>query len=188
MGDFDSITGDFDSITGDFDSGRGEFDSRRGEFCGAPSWCGFSMARVTQLPKIATTTTFSNHLLAMVSWHHCRTLDSGLNSHSEYSRRLFLRETSRRPIRRRKRRYVLTADQSDAGSAGMFSRRTNQTREAQVYSQGGPIRRKKRRYILTADQSDASSAGLYSGQASVLTHRRSGRYGGRSGRYGGRSG
>eukprot|EP00959_Pyramimonas_sp_CCMP1952_P348054 7290178-Pyramimonas_sp.AAC.1 len=37
------------------------------------------------------------------------------------------------------RRYVLTADQSDAGSAGTFSRRTNQTQEAQVYSHGGPI-------------------------------------------------
>eukprot|EP00976_Prorocentrum_cordatum_P084622 1185740-Prorocentrum_minimum.AAC.2 len=39
-----------------------------------------------------------------------------------------------RPIRRRKRRYILTADQSDAGSAGIFSRQTNQTQKAPVYS------------------------------------------------------
>eukprot|EP00976_Prorocentrum_cordatum_P062779 1176847-Prorocentrum_minimum.AAC.5 len=43
------------------------------------------------------------------------------------------------PIRRRKRGYILTADQSDAGSAGIFSRRTNQTQEAWVYSHDGPI-------------------------------------------------
>eukprot|EP00959_Pyramimonas_sp_CCMP1952_P289964 6064470-Pyramimonas_sp.AAC.1 len=35
------------------------------------------------------------------------------------------------PIRRRKRRYILTTDQSEAGNAGIFSRRTNQTQEAQ---------------------------------------------------------
>eukprot|EP00959_Pyramimonas_sp_CCMP1952_P109179 2283336-Pyramimonas_sp.AAC.2 len=34
------------------------------------------------------------------------------------------------PIRRRKRGYILTMDQSNAGSAGIFSRRTNQTQEA----------------------------------------------------------
>eukprot|EP00976_Prorocentrum_cordatum_P092968 1189171-Prorocentrum_minimum.AAC.3 len=39
-----------------------------------------------------------------------------------------------RPIRRRKRGYILTTDQSDAGSAGTFSRRTNQTQEAWVHS------------------------------------------------------
>eukprot|EP00976_Prorocentrum_cordatum_P072044 1180561-Prorocentrum_minimum.AAC.2 len=33
-----------------------------------------------------------------------------------------------RPIRRRKQRYILTTDQSDAGSKGIFSRRTNQNR------------------------------------------------------------
>eukprot|EP00959_Pyramimonas_sp_CCMP1952_P049401 1031970-Pyramimonas_sp.AAC.1 len=38
------------------------------------------------------------------------------------------------PIRRGRRRYILTTDQSDAGSVGIFSRRTNQTREAWVYS------------------------------------------------------
>eukprot|EP00976_Prorocentrum_cordatum_P049832 1005296-Prorocentrum_minimum.AAC.2 len=48
------------------------------------------------------------------------------------------------PIRRRKRGHILTADQSDAGSAGKFSRRTNQTQEAQVNSHDGPIRRRKR--------------------------------------------
>eukprot|EP00976_Prorocentrum_cordatum_P112497 1195540-Prorocentrum_minimum.AAC.4 len=31
------------------------------------------------------------------------------------------------PIRRRKRGYILTMDQSDAGNAGIFSRWTNQT-------------------------------------------------------------
>eukprot|EP00959_Pyramimonas_sp_CCMP1952_P071073 1483741-Pyramimonas_sp.AAC.1 len=37
---------------------------------------------------------------------------------------------------------ILT-DQSDAGSAGIFSQRTNQTREARVYSHDRPIRRRK---------------------------------------------
>eukprot|EP00959_Pyramimonas_sp_CCMP1952_P017611 373653-Pyramimonas_sp.AAC.1 len=32
------------------------------------------------------------------------------------------------PIRRRKRRYNFTTDRLDTGSAGIFSRRTNQTR------------------------------------------------------------
>eukprot|EP00976_Prorocentrum_cordatum_P066264 1178239-Prorocentrum_minimum.AAC.1 len=65
-------------------------------------------------------------------------------------------------IRHRKRGYILTAGQSDAGSAGIFSRRTNQTQEARVYSHDGPIRRRKRRYILTTDQSDGGSAGIFS--------------------------
>eukprot|EP00959_Pyramimonas_sp_CCMP1952_P297354 6220646-Pyramimonas_sp.AAC.5 len=33
-------------------------------------------------------------------------------------------------LSRGKRGYILTADQSDAGSVGIFSRRTNQTQEA----------------------------------------------------------
>eukprot|EP00959_Pyramimonas_sp_CCMP1952_P304518 6373178-Pyramimonas_sp.AAC.1 len=37
------------------------------------------------------------------------------------------RASRNRPIRRRRRRYILTTDQSDAGSAGIFSRRTNQS-------------------------------------------------------------
>eukprot|EP00976_Prorocentrum_cordatum_P084810 1185809-Prorocentrum_minimum.AAC.2 len=64
-------------------------------------------------------------------------------------------------------RYILTADQSDAGSAGIFSQRTNHNTHGTalyirrkvrtwVYSHGGPIRRRKRRYILTTDQSDLS--------------------------------
>eukprot|EP00959_Pyramimonas_sp_CCMP1952_P419528 8787474-Pyramimonas_sp.AAC.1 len=56
------------------------------------------------------------------------------------------------PIGRRKRGYILTTDQSDAGSAGISSRRINQTQEAQVSSHGGPIGRRKRGYVLTADQ------------------------------------
>eukprot|EP00976_Prorocentrum_cordatum_P011831 238320-Prorocentrum_minimum.AAC.1 len=44
-----------------------------------------------------------------------------------------------RPIRRRKCGYILTTDQSDAGSAGIFLRRTNQTQEVRVYSHDGPI-------------------------------------------------
>eukprot|EP00976_Prorocentrum_cordatum_P108079 1194768-Prorocentrum_minimum.AAC.1 len=40
-----------------------------------------------------------------------------------------------------KRGYILTVDQSDAGSVGIFSRWTNQTHEAWVYSHCGPIRR-----------------------------------------------
>ena len=94
------------------------------------------------------------------------------------------------PIRRRKHGYILTTDQSYAGSAGIFSRRTNRTQRAWVYShngpircrkrgytltadqsetretrvcsQGGPIRRRRRVYILTADQSDAGGAGIFS--------------------------
>ena len=38
------------------------------------------------------------------------------------------------PIRHRKCRYILTMDQSDTGSAGIFSRWTNRTQEAQVCS------------------------------------------------------
>eukprot|EP00976_Prorocentrum_cordatum_P112292 1195508-Prorocentrum_minimum.AAC.7 len=44
------------------------------------------------------------------------------------------------PIGHRKRRYILTMDQSDtgsAGSAGIFSRWTNRTQEARVYSHDG---------------------------------------------------
>eukprot|EP00959_Pyramimonas_sp_CCMP1952_P301451 6307155-Pyramimonas_sp.AAC.1 len=48
------------------------------------------------------------------------------------------------PIRRSKREYILTTDQSDAGCAGIFSRRTNQTQEAWVHSHDGPVRRRKR--------------------------------------------
>eukprot|EP00976_Prorocentrum_cordatum_P077522 1182722-Prorocentrum_minimum.AAC.1 len=66
------------------------------------------------------------------------------------------------PIRRGTCGYILTADQSDAGRAGIFSRRTNQTRDARVYSHGGPIRRETCGYILTADQSDAGRAGKFS--------------------------
>eukprot|EP00976_Prorocentrum_cordatum_P112406 1195525-Prorocentrum_minimum.AAC.9 len=56
-----------------------------------------------------------------------------------------LREEGRRvyshdgPIGRRKRGYILTTDQSDAGSTVIFSQRTNRTQEAQVYSHDGPI-------------------------------------------------
>eukprot|EP00959_Pyramimonas_sp_CCMP1952_P189538 3964675-Pyramimonas_sp.AAC.2 len=53
-------------------------------------------------------------------------------------------------------------DQSDAGSAGIFSQWTNQMREARVYSHSGPIRCRKRGYILTADQSDTGSVGIFS--------------------------
>eukprot|EP00976_Prorocentrum_cordatum_P032643 664712-Prorocentrum_minimum.AAC.1 len=48
------------------------------------------------------------------------------------------------PVRRRKRRYTRTTDLSDAGSAGIFSRRTNQTQKARVYYHDGPIGRRKR--------------------------------------------
>eukprot|EP00959_Pyramimonas_sp_CCMP1952_P277988 5810976-Pyramimonas_sp.AAC.1 len=43
-----------------------------------------------------------------------------------------VRHEAHGPIRRRKRRYILTTDQSDTGNAGLFSRRTNQTQEAQL--------------------------------------------------------
>eukprot|EP00959_Pyramimonas_sp_CCMP1952_P283299 5922137-Pyramimonas_sp.AAC.1 len=53
-------------------------------------------------------------------------------------------------------------DQSDAGSVGIFSRRTNQTQEACVCSHDGPIRRSKRAFVLTMDQSDAVSVRIFS--------------------------
>eukprot|EP00959_Pyramimonas_sp_CCMP1952_P178133 3723224-Pyramimonas_sp.AAC.1 len=40
--------------------------------------------------------------------------------------------------------YILATDQSDAGHVGLFSRRTNQTQDARVYSHDGPLRRRKR--------------------------------------------
>eukprot|EP00959_Pyramimonas_sp_CCMP1952_P395306 8283097-Pyramimonas_sp.AAC.1 len=52
--------------------------------------------------------------------------------------------------------------ESDAGSAGIFSRRTNRTQEVRVYSHDGPSRRGKCGYILTTDQTDAGSAGIFS--------------------------
>eukprot|EP00976_Prorocentrum_cordatum_P093081 1189225-Prorocentrum_minimum.AAC.3 len=58
------------------------------------------------------------------------------------------------------RRYILTADQSDAGRAGIFSRRTHQTRDAQVYSHGGPVRRTTRSMRpSTASRSAEDAAG-----------------------------
>eukprot|EP00959_Pyramimonas_sp_CCMP1952_P474847 9503878-Pyramimonas_sp.AAC.1 len=56
-----------------------------------------------------------------------------------------------RPIRRRKRRYILTTVQSGAGSANIFSRQSNQAQEARIYSHDDPIRRRKRGHILTTD-------------------------------------
>eukprot|EP00976_Prorocentrum_cordatum_P064877 1177670-Prorocentrum_minimum.AAC.1 len=53
--------------------------------------------------------------------------------------------------------YILTADQSDTRSTGIFSRRTNQTQETRVYSHGGPIRHRKHGYIFTTDQSDTGN-------------------------------
>eukprot|EP00959_Pyramimonas_sp_CCMP1952_P166019 3469931-Pyramimonas_sp.AAC.2 len=56
-------------------------------------------------------------------------------------------------------------DQSDAGGAGIFSRSTNQTQEARVFSHGGPIRRRRRAYVLNQTQKvrvDAGSAGMLS--------------------------
>eukprot|EP00976_Prorocentrum_cordatum_P002032 40637-Prorocentrum_minimum.AAC.1 len=47
-------------------------------------------------------------------------------------------------------------DQSDTGSTGIFSRRTNQIQEARVYSHDGPLGRRKRGYVLTTDHSDVS--------------------------------
>eukprot|EP00976_Prorocentrum_cordatum_P006824 137157-Prorocentrum_minimum.AAC.1 len=57
--------------------------------------------------------------------------------------------------------YILTTDQLDAGSVGIFLRWTNQTQEAWVYSHDGPIGRRKRGYVLTMDQSDVESAGIF---------------------------
>eukprot|EP00976_Prorocentrum_cordatum_P109089 1194961-Prorocentrum_minimum.AAC.3 len=49
--------------------------------------------------------------------------------------------------------------QSDARSAGLFSRRTNQMQEARAYSHDVPIRGRKRGYILITDQSEARITG-----------------------------
>eukprot|EP00976_Prorocentrum_cordatum_P011193 225164-Prorocentrum_minimum.AAC.1 len=57
---------------------------------------------------------------------------------------------------------MLTVDQSDAGSAGVFSRRTNRTQEARVDAHDGPIGRRKRGYMLTEDHSDAGIVGICS--------------------------
>eukprot|EP00976_Prorocentrum_cordatum_P057856 1165860-Prorocentrum_minimum.AAC.1 len=73
-----------------------------------------------------------------------------------------LRKGLTRRVECRASRRGNTPCQSDAGSAGIFSRRTNQPQAAQVYSHGGPISRRKRRYILTADQSAAGTAGIFS--------------------------
>eukprot|EP00976_Prorocentrum_cordatum_P026553 539575-Prorocentrum_minimum.AAC.1 len=54
--------------------------------------------------------------------------------------------------------YILTTDQSYTGSTGIFSRRTNHTQDARVYSHNGPIKHRKRGYILTTDQSYTGSA------------------------------
>eukprot|EP00959_Pyramimonas_sp_CCMP1952_P393645 8248426-Pyramimonas_sp.AAC.1 len=52
---------------------------------------------------------------------------------------LFLSSTFRSlACDRAKARYALTADQSDAGSAGICSRRTNHTQVARVYSHAMP--------------------------------------------------
>eukprot|EP00976_Prorocentrum_cordatum_P000907 18332-Prorocentrum_minimum.AAC.1 len=58
------------------------------------------------------------------------------------------------PIRCMKRGYIPTTDQSDAGGAGIFPRRTNQMQEVRVYSHDGPIRCRKCGYIPMTDQSD----------------------------------
>eukprot|EP00976_Prorocentrum_cordatum_P067112 1178594-Prorocentrum_minimum.AAC.1 len=68
------------------------------------------------------------------------------------------------PIIRRKRGYILTTDQSYAGSMGIFSRRTNRTQEVWVYSHVGPIARRKYGYILTTDQSYASKYFVHSAE------------------------
>eukprot|EP00976_Prorocentrum_cordatum_P051673 1043241-Prorocentrum_minimum.AAC.1 len=64
----------------------------------------------------------------------------------------------RRHVQQHLRRHILTTYQSDAGSAGVFSRWTNRTQEAWVCSHDGPITRRTRGYGLTTDQSDAGSA------------------------------
>eukprot|EP00976_Prorocentrum_cordatum_P000913 18411-Prorocentrum_minimum.AAC.1 len=53
-------------------------------------------------------------------------------------------------------------DQSDAGHAGIFSRRTNRTKDARVYSHDGPIGRRTHGYILTTDQLDEGHTGIFS--------------------------
>eukprot|EP00959_Pyramimonas_sp_CCMP1952_P232412 4856839-Pyramimonas_sp.AAC.1 len=66
------------------------------------------------------------------------------------------------PIRCRSRGYILTTDQSYAGRVGIISRRTNRMQEAWVYSHDGPIICRTRGYILTTGQSDAGSVGMFS--------------------------
>eukprot|EP00959_Pyramimonas_sp_CCMP1952_P233253 4874126-Pyramimonas_sp.AAC.1 len=58
------------------------------------------------------------------------------------------------PIGRMLRGYMLTTDRLDACCAGIFSRRTDRTHAARVYSHDAPIGRMLRGYILTTDRSD----------------------------------
>eukprot|EP00976_Prorocentrum_cordatum_P016058 322350-Prorocentrum_minimum.AAC.3 len=44
---------------------------------------------------------------------------------------------------------VTTLDQSEAGSEGIFSRRTNQRQEARVYSHDGPIGLTRKKTLTT---------------------------------------
>eukprot|EP00976_Prorocentrum_cordatum_P094901 1189969-Prorocentrum_minimum.AAC.3 len=60
------------------------------------------------------------------------------------------------------RGYILTTDQSEAGCAGIFSRRTTRRQDAWVYSHDGPIGGRMRGYILTTDQSEAGCMGIFS--------------------------
>eukprot|EP00959_Pyramimonas_sp_CCMP1952_P162160 3390432-Pyramimonas_sp.AAC.1 len=60
------------------------------------------------------------------------------------------------------RAYCLTTDQSDAGSAGIFSRRTNRTQEVRAYSHNGPVRLA----LKTVDEVTESARG-FSGQRSL---------------------
>eukprot|EP00959_Pyramimonas_sp_CCMP1952_P339379 7107811-Pyramimonas_sp.AAC.1 len=77
------------------------------------------------------------------------------------------RRPTRAPVGRQ--REVQACDTSvtldSAGGAGVtlsshyaFSRRTNQTQEAQIHSHDGPIRHRKCRHILMTDQSDTGNA------------------------------
>eukprot|EP00959_Pyramimonas_sp_CCMP1952_P381851 8001665-Pyramimonas_sp.AAC.1 len=55
--------------------------------------------------------------------------------------------------------------------AGIFSRRTNQTREARAYSHDGPIRRGKRGHILTTETNQTQEARVYSPDGPMgITH------------------
>eukprot|EP00959_Pyramimonas_sp_CCMP1952_P317982 6654225-Pyramimonas_sp.AAC.1 len=80
--------------------------------------------------------------------------------------------------------YILTTDQSDAGSVGIFSQRTHNKRLAArhyiahkvqtwVYSPDGPFRRRERRYIPTTDQSQPTP-GVTLSAAALLPEGRTG--------------
>eukprot|EP00959_Pyramimonas_sp_CCMP1952_P217000 4538408-Pyramimonas_sp.AAC.1 len=79
-----------------------------------------------------------------------------------------------RPISRKTCRYILTADQSGAGRAGIFSRQTNQEQDVQVYSHGRLITqaRDSGGAPVLAARGEVDPLPLLAQQAQVYSHGR----------------